>query len=365
MRVAAFLICVCGVVGPAMGEVVRLREQVSVEKGADVRLGEMATVSGGAAGERLANVVVVSGVAGPLKVKAEAVLMAVIAQQGAAASTELELSGAAVCDIQVAGAKAAATEKPAAIVETKKPAAAPAVAKAPPVETAKPAEIGGGSSLAEVMTARIIKELDAPKDDVRVTIETVHPLVNRPAGAGREWLVRPLTRSFMGTVQCEAQLVEGEKVLQRMTVTAHVEKRARLTVATRPLGRGEIVTEESVKEEDVWLDRAAPTVFTAAADAIGLEAKLPVAAGQRLDQRDFKASELAAKGDDLRVIFMIGALKVEGHGKALEAGTMNSQIQVKNEKTNQTYQATLVGKRLVVVGDTTLGTDKHAQEMTR
>jgi flagella basal body P-ring formation protein FlgA len=357
--------CVCGVAGPAMGQVVRLREHVSVEKGANVRLGEMATVSGGAAGERLANIVVVSGVAGPLKVKAEAVLMAVIAQQGAAASTELELSGAAVCDIQLAGAKAAAAEMPAAVAEQVKPAAAAPAAKPVVVEAAKTADVSSGLSLAEVVTARVLKELEAGKDDVRVTIETVNPLVNRPAGVGREWLVRPLTRSFLGTVQCEAQLVEGEKIVQRLTVSAHVEKKARLAIAARPLGRGEVVTDEGVKEEEVWLDRAAPTVFTAEADVVGLEARVPVAAGQRLDQRDFKATELAAKGDDLRVIFMTGSLKVEGRGKAMEGGTMNSQIQVKNERTNETFQATLVGKRMAVVGGTNLETDKRSQEMTR
>jgi flagella basal body P-ring formation protein FlgA len=76
-----------------------------------------------------------------------------------------------------------------------------------------------------------------------------------------------------------------------------------------------------------------------------------VGAGQHLDQRDFKPSELAAKDEEITVVFVTGSLKVEARGKALQGGALHSQIEVKNIKNNATYLATLVGKRLAVVGD--------------
>jgi flagella basal body P-ring formation protein FlgA len=337
---------------PGFGQMVRLRDHLTVEKGADVRLGEMATVTGaGASAERLANVVVVSGVQGPVKVKAEAILMAVIAQQGAASTTNLEMSGAAVCDIQSPAAKPLAAARPEGTEKKIEAAVAPAADRKTPAPAPAAAPAADGSSLASVLTARIQKELDVPSENVSVSFDVLNPALDRSAGAGRVWLVRPLTRTFLGTVPFEAQLVEGDKVVQRLSISAHVEKKTHITVATRAIARGDVVTAADVREEDAMLDRELPNVFAAASAVVGLEAKVPVGAGQHLDQRDFKPSELAAKDEEITVVFVTGSLKVEARGKALQGGALHSQIEVKNIKNNATYLATLVGKRLAVVGD--------------
>ena len=157
-------------------------------------------------------------------------------------------------------------------------------------------------SLADLIKARIIKELAAKPEDVQVSVETINQLVAAIPAAGRQWLIRPLTRTFLGTVQFEAQLVEGEKSLQRLTVSADVEKKARVVVTTQALGRGDVVTAAGVEEREVMLDREMPTLFGSVDDAVGLEAKVPIAAGTRLDQRDLKASEMAARGADMTVV---------------------------------------------------------------
>ncbi len=350
MRILVASLVVMGLGGSACGQMVRMRESVVVARGADVRLGELATVKGAGA-ERLAECVVVSGVQGALKVKAEAVLMAVVAQRGAAATVGMEMSGSAACEIRVAGAEPVAAA-PAAVVPVAAKGAG-VVAAALPVasDAAVTTEAKkSGASLSEVIARRVRKELGGSDTDVHVTVETVNPVVGMPAGAGREWLVKPLTRTFLGTMQFEAQLVEGEKAVTRLTVTAEVERKVKVVVLTAPLARGEVVTGAGAREEQVWLDREMPTLFGSMDTAEGLEAKVPLAAGSRLDQRDFKASEMAGKGDEVTVVFLKGAMNVRMRGTAQEAGKMHSVILVKNEKTSESYQATLIGKRLAVVG---------------
>jgi flagella basal body P-ring formation protein FlgA len=336
---------------PGVAEVVRLRGNVVVERGADVRLGELATVSGGGTqGEKLANVVVLSGVQGPVKVKAEAILMAVISQQGAAATNDLEMSGAATCEVKLAGA-APAAQVSAALAQVAAPPAPVLAAKPTEAAPAKSATASAaGPCLTDLIRARVIKELGVKAEDVHVDIETINPLVAEPLPAGRNWLIRPLTRTFVGAMQFEAQLVEGEKSLQRLTVSVDVEKKAKVVVSTQPLGRGDVVSAAAVEEREVWLDRDMPTLFDASADVVGLEAKVPVPAGTRLDQRDFKACEMAARGDAITVVFISSSLRVKSQGKALDGGKLHSMIPVLNEQTKEQYQAELIGKRLAVVG---------------
>jgi flagella basal body P-ring formation protein FlgA len=233
-------------------------------------------------------------------------------------------------------------------VVTEKPAVSPTPAAA--LQTAPTAAPISAPSLADLLESRILHELDAPRDDVHITIETVNPAVRKTPAAGREWLVKPLTRTFLGMVQFEAQLVDGDKILQRLTVSAQVEKKARVVIAIRPLARGDIAGAADVKESEIWLDRSMPTLFSSAEDAIGLEAKTPISPGQNLDQRDFKPSEMASRGDDITVIFVTKTLKVQSRATAMESGKLHSAISVRNQHTNEEYQAVLIGKRLAVVG---------------
>src|SRR4051812_29141260 len=105
LGLAMMLSTVCMGGGQAFGQVVRLRETTAVEMHHDVRLGDMATVTADdpKKAEQLANTVIVSDVDKPQKIKAEAVLMALMAQRGAAAlGGNFQLNGAAVCEFVMA-----------------------------------------------------------------------------------------------------------------------------------------------------------------------------------------------------------------------------------------------------------------------
>ena len=124
--VSAMALLMLPAVAPA--QMIRLRSQATVEKGQDVRLGDVATVSGAdrRTAEDLANTVILSGVESPRKIRAESVLMALVAQhfppgdgtaRGAAGGGELAgsllVSGAAVCEVKLRDAGGATTGKPA------------------------------------------------------------------------------------------------------------------------------------------------------------------------------------------------------------------------------------------------------------
>src|SRR5690349_5498375 len=102
-------VLVCGM---AQGQVIRIKGQATAEAKQDVRLGDVATVTGvdSRQAEQLADTVIVAGIEKPATIKAEAILMALIAQRGpgGAVGNNLQIGGSAACEITVVDSKAMA-----------------------------------------------------------------------------------------------------------------------------------------------------------------------------------------------------------------------------------------------------------------
>jgi flagella basal body P-ring formation protein FlgA len=377
----------------ALGQTIRLQDKASVPAGEDVRLGQVATISGTDArtAERLADTVVLAraadgtDAAAARTLKAEQVLMAVIQQQGPGGlAARLQITGSASCQVTAAAAPAAsgevrtsttgaysgpetASDRPIAMAAVM--SAAPAKPEPTPTQTASisnavaPTGTPSKDTLAQLLARRMAEENGATEDDLRVSLETISPLLDQAASAKQKWQFRPLTRATLGTVQYEAQLIEGARVVQKVNVQMKVLRRAEVLMAAAPISRGDIITKDHFKVEETWLDRKMPTLVLREADVLGMEAQRPVATGAMLDQRDFRPAELVARNEMITVIFVAGSLKVQARGRAMESGRLHDLIKIRNETTGETYQATVIGKLLTVAGGTVdAATEKALRE---
>ena len=122
--------------GRAFAQLVRVHATATVEKGQDVRLGDLATVTGAEGdhhtAELLANTVVLAGVTTTEKVDTDAILLALVSQHGAALTNRLAVEGAATCEVTVtAGGTdiAAATPGTTGVVPGKVPTAELAIGR--------------------------------------------------------------------------------------------------------------------------------------------------------------------------------------------------------------------------------------------
>jgi flagella basal body P-ring formation protein FlgA len=219
------------------------------------------------------------------------------------------------------------------------------------------------NTLRDVIVNKLLGDLGAAAEDVRVDFNTTSPLVDAPVANGQRWLIRPLTRTMLGTVQFEAQLAEGTKVLQRLNLATEVQRRQRVLVATARIGRGDVVTGETMRFEEVWMDRNVPTLFAAEKDVVGLEAQRDIDVGAQLDQRDFKPALMAHKGDQLTVIYISGPLEVQIRGRAMMDGKLHEAVDVRNDSTGEKFTAVMVKKGMGVVGTMTAEQEKRIREM--
>jgi len=351
---------------------VRINARATVPAGDEVRLGQIASISGTDArtAERLAETVVLAKAQGTQKVKAESILMAVIAQHGTGGvASRLQVSGAAVCDVSIAGSSITPLstenlphEKPSAMaalsaVEAPKRGdfAAPSN-QTPPKPTnrdnaARPAKAESNKvTLASLLTAKLLLDNECDIDDLRITFETITPWLDSSVPANHKWQFRPLTRATLGTLQFETQLLEGTHVVQKINIQAKVLKRTEVLVAAGAISRGDTVTRNLIKHEEAWLDRKLPTLMTRDEDVIGMELVRSVSPGAYLDQRDLKPVIFASKNELITVLYHTGSLKVEMKGRATQSGKFGDMIGVRNETTGETYQAVLVAKGRATVG---------------
>jgi flagella basal body P-ring formation protein FlgA len=365
---AAMIFC-----GPARGQVIRLNPRTQVAQRQDVRLGDIATVTAPDArtAEELASTVIITGVEHSETIKAETVLLALLAQHGpASVAGNLQISGAAACEIKVQGSPdAQLAQKQIAVAnavtgdaspQSKEdgkatPTAEPPAATGQAAQMSAPATMPAASetiTLAKLIVSRAQSDLNSTADDVRVTFETISPLLDQPVPAGRRWLCRPLTRMPLGTVQYEAQLVEGTKVVERLTVQTKVEKKQMVVVATGKFVRGDLVTPDKMRLQEAWMDRRIPTLICSMADAAGLEAQKEVEIGSMLDQRDFKPLLMAHRNDTVNVIYIAGPLEVQMSGQVMTDAKLKDQVEIRNPKTGEQYSATMVAKGIAVAGGT-------------
>jgi len=297
-----------------------------------------------------------------MKLKADAVLMAIISQRGPeAAGGNLQISGAAECSVKI-GKKTAVEESLVPPTIEAKPATVAVTLRQGTLATADRTEkavgkdptttASGGVTLSDVVKALILKEAGLPEDELSISFETISPQLERPALTGQKWLCRPLTRTFIGTVQFEAQLIEGTKVLERVNVQTKVQRWQTVVVLASHIGRGDIITAENVRVEKQLIDRKMNTLFAIDKDVVGLESQRDLEIGAMLDQRDFRPAFMAHKNEPITVVYMVGALQVQMRGRALADAKLHEPVQVRNESTGERYEAVVISKNIAVAGGT-------------
>lgn len=347
-----------GLAAPLYAGTIRLQAKAVVAD-ATVRLGDIAAISDVDGAEKLAELVLGSVAENGTRIKAEQVLLAVATQQGSAALGKINVTGSSECLVvrqSSAAKKSAAASNAAATLE-------PAPAATPSATLTKPAA-NGPKTLSELLIERLCQEQQVGREDLRIEFETISPWLDTPTAGNQRWQFRSLIRNGSGSLQWEAHLLEGTKPVTKLNVIAKVLRRQTVLVATAAVARGEVLAAANVREEEAWLDRKLPTLAVKAADVVGLEATRGLTAGTMLDTRDFKAAEMAARGDTITVYAVSGSLVMKASARTLEPGRLHDSIKVRNDATGQTYPVTLIGKRVAAVGPALdAATEKKLREM--
>ena len=131
---------------------------------------------------------------------------------------------------------------------------------------------------------------------------------------------------------------EGERPW-RMFLPVTLEIRGDGLVASRPLARGERITESALKRKSVVLNATRRAAITDAEQLIGMEMRRGVNTGTVLTPDLLTAPEAVQRGDHVVISAETNGFSVKSRGKALAGAAIGEQVLVENLATSRTVRA--------------------------
>lgn len=166
--------------------------------------------------------------------------------------------------------------------------------------------------------------------------------------AGARYEIEPRTSDVIGRVLLSVRRYEAGKPVERFTVTADVERRAEVIVATRHINRGERFEAEAVERRTVWLsEKRQPLNETSL--VVGQQAASVLNTGDYVYPDDVRTPILVQRGERVTVRCLSGNLVLRTVGRAVEEGAMDEIIRIRNEGSNETFRARVTGRLQAVV----------------
>jgi len=126
-------------------------------------------------------------------------------------------------------------------------------------------------------------------------------------------------------------------------LTGRVDEMIELPVATARLTAGTVLRAEDVHLARVHASAASHEVARRPEDAIGLQLRHTVAAGQVLALPDLARPELVRRGADVLMLLDSPGILLTAQGQAMEAGAIGERIHVLNPVSRAVIEAEVVG----------------------
>lgn len=157
------------------------------------------------------------------------------------------------------------------------------------------------------------------------------------------WKVVPNGEWRAGRQAVPVEIAVNGKTVTVVQVQAMLKQSFRYLVLTRPLKRGEVVTEADLKAVEGELDRPSVGMLEDARQVIGQAANKSVQANRPLQNDWFTAPHVVNRGERVQVIVSKGGLRIETSGIAKSAGKLGETIAFENPISHQKFEARVVG----------------------
>ncbi len=212
-----------------------------------------------------------------------------------------------------------------------------------------PIGLGTPLTLQAVVERRLIERAGAMGGEVEVSFsERDRKRMDIPV-LGRTVEVEPISPNTLGRVSVVVRLYEGRSVSQTLTVQADVSRRELAVVAVRPISRGELIDREALQVREVSLKDDALRPIADPSIAIGQVCASNLRVGDVVTENAVRPPLMVRRGELVDIRCFIGGLVVRAVGIAKEDGAMGDRIQVRRENSSEVIEATVAGRREVVI----------------
>jgi flagella basal body P-ring formation protein FlgA len=134
-----------------------------------------------------------------------------------------------------------------------------------------------------------------------------------------------------------------------MRITGRVDELVEVPVATARLPAGAVLQQEDVHMARVRAAVANHAVARQLADAIGMQLRHQVAAGQPLALADLSRPEMVRRGAEVMMLLDSPGIVLTAHGQAMDSGAIGERIHVMNPVSHALIEAEVIGANRVRV----------------
>jgi len=216
-------------------------------------------------------------------------------------------------------------------------------------------------TLRDHVTAFIQQAANVPLDDLGISFSPRNAdLLNRSSWLDR-YEFQPLTTAPLGRVPIVIRRYRDDQLMDTWRVNADVTRRYLAVMMNRSISRGQTFTPDDVQVREVYLDNALASPMTKLSQVIGRSANAVLRANAVVYPEHLRSPWLVKRGELVTVRCVTGGLVVKTVARASENGVLNQTIQIRSDRSHQTYPVRVIGPHHVMVmpdQDTTPRTDR-------
>lgn len=185
--------------------------------------------------------------------------------------------------------------------------------------------------------------------EVKLTFDDADaPLLNAPL-RGQRLEFEPLTTHPVGRVPITVRRYTGDELAGTDRLRVDVEIRRPVVVARRSLARGQVITEDHLETRTVTLTSLRKKPLTDPASAVGQQSEGLLRAGAVMYVDDVAAPVLVRRGQTVTVRAMSGGVVLRMVGRAMDDGERGAVVELRNERTRETFEARVTGPQEAVL----------------
>lgn len=142
--------------------------------------------------------------------------------------------------------------------------------------------------------------------------------------------------------------VNGPEVEEKaFNINAEIDEWREVPVASRALGRGEIVSDGDIMMARLNIGALPKDTILQEQRVFGRQTKKPISYGESFSKRKIEIPPLISTGSKVTVVYRKGALEASATGIALEDGLMGESIKVRNDSSKRVVTGEIVDLGLV------------------
>jgi flagella basal body P-ring formation protein FlgA len=165
---------------------------------------------------------------------------------------------------------------------------------------------------------------------------------------GKRYELEPQTASPLGRLPIRVRRYANKRIKEQFTISANVEHRAKALVAKDTIHRDRRLRKNQFTVQHVWLSDD-PKPLSDSNLIKNQRADATLGKGQPLYPEDVKSPTLVERGQLITVRCLSDGLVVRTVARAMDEGSRNDMIKVRNESSRETFTCKVTGPRRAVV----------------